>query len=63
MPEKPELIAKLQVGSIVSGECSVCHEVIVVRDPVSGTRDQLNDTLKQAFEAHIHNKSRSNLVG
>jgi hypothetical protein len=27
----PELIAKLRVGSMISGECSACHEVILVK--------------------------------
>jgi hypothetical protein len=40
MSERPELIAKLRVGSIVSGECSLCHEVIVVQAPSARTSDQ-----------------------
>jgi hypothetical protein len=38
MSQRPELIAKLRVGSIVSGKCSVCHEVIIVQDPAPGCR-------------------------
>lgn len=28
---EPELIVTLRVGSVISGECSACHEVIVVK--------------------------------
>jgi hypothetical protein len=61
MSQKPELIAKLRVGSIVSGECSVCHEVIIVQDPGARMPDQLSNTLRQAFEEHVHQESRSGL--
>jgi hypothetical protein len=59
MSARPRLIAKLRVGSIVSGECSLCHEVIVVQAPGARTSDQqdsdqANDALEQAFEAHTH---------
>ena len=31
-PEKqPELIATLRVGSVISGECSVCHKTIILK--------------------------------
>ena len=51
MLEKPELIARLQVGLAASGECSVCHEVFVVSQ--SSRPEQLSDRLKQIFEEHI----------
>jgi hypothetical protein len=54
--EKPELIATLQAGSTISGECSICHEVTVVNSRVTGTLRELNDVLKQAFEEHVLNK-------
>jgi hypothetical protein len=50
MLEKPELIARLQVGLAASGECSACHEVFVVRE---SRREQLSDRLKQIFEEHV----------
>lgn len=63
MSEKPELIAKLRVGSIVSGECSVCHQVIVVRDPDAEAPDQGNDKLKHAFEQqHTHGETYTPFV-
>jgi hypothetical protein len=52
MPEKPELIAKLRVGSAASGECSVCHEVIIVKGTAGGS-EQLSDMLSQAFDEHV----------
>jgi hypothetical protein len=51
MREKPELIARLQVGLAASGECSVCHEVFVVSQ--SSRPEQLSDRLKQIFEEHV----------
>jgi hypothetical protein len=51
MLEKPELIARLQVGLAASGECSVCHEVFVVSQ--SSRPEQLSDRLKQIFEEHV----------
>ena len=50
MPEKPELIARLQVRLAASGECSACHEVFVVRE---SRREHLSDRLKQIFEEHV----------
>jgi hypothetical protein len=52
MAERPELIARFQVGLAASGECSACHEVIVVRGQ-GGRPEQLGDMLKQAFEEHV----------
>lgn len=56
MTEKPELVARLWMGSAISGECSVCHEVIVVQGAVTAELGELNDTLKQVFEKHIGSK-------
>jgi hypothetical protein len=56
MPEKPELVAKPSVGSAISGECSVCHEVIVVQGAVTAELRELNQMLKQAFEKHVGSK-------
>ena len=53
MAERPELIARFQVGLAASGECSACHEVILVRGQ-GGKPEQLGDMLKQAFEEHVH---------
>jgi cytochrome c peroxidase len=51
MTEKPELIARFQVGLAASGGCSACHEVIVVKG--QSQPEQLGDMLKQAFEEHV----------
>jgi hypothetical protein len=53
MAERPELIARFQVGLAASGECSAGHEVILVRGQ-GGKPEQLGDMLKQAFEEHVH---------
>jgi hypothetical protein len=52
MAEKPELIARLQVGLAASAECSVCHEVFIVKSH-SNKPEQLSDRLKQIFEEHV----------
>jgi hypothetical protein len=52
MAEKPELIARLQVGMAASGECSVCGEVIIVKS-VSSEPEPLRDMLRRAFEEHV----------
>lgn len=52
MAEEPELIASLQVGLAVSGECSVCHEVFLVKG-ARGKPEQLSDRLRQIFEEHV----------
>jgi len=52
MGEEPELIATLQVGSAASGECSVCHEVFIVKSE-DGRPQQLSDRLRQRFEEHV----------
>jgi len=60
MFEKPELIARLQVGLAASGECSVCHEVFVVRE--SSRPEQLSHRLKQIFEEHVRGVDLSKKV-
>ena len=60
--DKPVLIAKLRVGSTVSGECSLCHEVIVVQDPAGESAAQKSDTLQQAFEEHVHKNTNDTLI-
>ena len=55
MSERPDLIGKLRIGSIVSGECPVCHQVILVQDPGNGT-DQFDDKLRRALEEHVHHR-------
>jgi metal-responsive CopG/Arc/MetJ family transcriptional regulator len=57
----PELIARLQVGLAASGECSVCHEVFVVKGQ-SGKPEQLSDRLKQIFEEHVRGVDLSKKV-
>ena len=61
MFEKPELIAKLQVGLAASGECSVCHEVFVVKGRGSKP-EPLTDRLKQIFEEHVRGVALSKKV-
>jgi hypothetical protein len=53
MAERPELIARFQVGWAASGECSACHEVILVRGQGSKP-EQLGAMLQQAFEENVH---------
>ena len=55
MPEKPELVARLQVGMAASGECSVCGEVIIVKS-VSSEPEPLRDMLRRAFEEHARSE-------
>ena len=53
-PEKqPDLIAALRVGSVISGECSVCHKTIIVKGIHVETQAELKDILKQAFAEHL----------
>ena len=58
MAGRAELIARLQVGFAASGECSQCHEVIVVRGQW-GKPEELTDILRQAFEEHVRGADRS----
>jgi hypothetical protein len=58
-PEKrPELIATLRVGSVISGECSVCHKTIVVKGIHIETQAELKHILKEAFAEHLGEKHR-----
>lgn len=59
--EKPELIARLQVGLAASGECSLCHEVIVVKGQW-GKPEEVTGILRQAFEAHVRGVDPSKKV-
>ena len=53
-PEKlPELVAKLRMGSVASGECSFRHQVIVVRGVGVETPERLAYMLKQTFLEHV----------
>jgi hypothetical protein len=61
MAEKAELIARLQVGLAASGECSRCHEVIVVRGQW-GKPEELTDILRRAFEEHVQGADLSKEV-
>lgn len=58
MPDAPlpELIGILRVGSVISGECSVCHEVVMVKGIAVETPEELLDMLKRAFVEHVCNK-------
>jgi len=61
MLEKPELIARLQVGLAASGECSVCHEVFVVKGQ-SHRPEPLSERLRQIFEEHVRGVDLSKKV-
>jgi hypothetical protein len=61
MLEKPELIAPLQVGLTATGECSVCHEVFVVKGQ-SNKPEPLSERLKQIFEEHVRGVDLSKKV-
>ena len=61
MLEKPELIARLQVGLAASGECSACHEVFVVKAS-SNKPEPLSERLKQIFEEHVRGDDLSKKV-
>jgi hypothetical protein len=61
MAEQAELIAKLRVALAASGECSVCHEGILVKVQ-SSKPDQLSDMLRLAFEEHLRGGDLSKKV-
>jgi hypothetical protein len=50
---EPELIVTLRVGSVISGECSACHEVIVVKGIGAETPVEWVYTIEQGFLEHI----------
>jgi hypothetical protein len=52
----PELIATLRVGSVISGECSTCHEVIVVKGSGIEILEELSYMIKQAFLEHLRKR-------
>lgn len=59
LPEKqPELIAAVRVGSVISGECSVCHKTIMVKGIHVGTQAELRHILKEAFAEHLGEEHR-----
>lgn len=53
MPDPPQLIAILQLGSAISGECSACHEVVIVGGVGSETQEELVHLLRHAFMKHV----------
>ena len=54
VPEnRPELIATLRVGSVISGECSVCHEVVVVKGLGIEAPGKLEHMIEHAFAGHV----------
>ena len=58
--KQPELIATLRLGSLISGECSVCHKTIIVKGIHAETQAELKDILKEAFAEHLGEKHRPN---
>jgi hypothetical protein len=50
---QPELIATFQADSVVSGECSACHEVIVVKKIGVETTIHSIDAIERAFLEHV----------
>jgi hypothetical protein len=65
MPDEPkalpELIATLCVGSMISGECSACHEVMLVKGSGPQTPGELSYMIKQAFLEHLQRKHSPDL--
>ncbi len=58
-PEKqPELIAALRAGSVISGECSVCHKTIIAKGIRVETQAELKHILKEAFAEHLGEEHR-----
>lgn len=58
-PEKqPDLIATLRVGSVISGECSLCHKAIVVKGIHVEAQAELKQILKEAFAEHLGEEHR-----
>ncbi len=57
--QQPELIAILRVGSVVSGECSICHKTVIVKGIHVETRGELQQILKEAFAEHLGEEHRS----
>jgi hypothetical protein len=49
--ESAQLIGVLQIGSLVSGECSLCNEVILSK--VSAKEASASRIIKEAFAKHV----------
>ena len=49
-----QLIGLLRVGSLISGECSLCHEVILSK--VSQESVPASRPIKDAFAKHVGTK-------
>ena len=60
---EPELIATLRVGSVISGECSACHEVLVVKGIRAETSVACVCAIEQAFSEHIRLQHSADLQG
>lgn len=58
---EPELIATLRVGFVISGECSACHEVLVVKGIGAETPEESVYTIEQAFLEHIRREHSADL--
>ena len=56
--KQPELIATLRVGSVISGECSVCHKTIILTGIHVETQTELKHVLKEAFAEHLGEEHR-----
>jgi hypothetical protein len=61
MLEKPELIAPHQISLAATGECSVCHEVSVVKGH-SNKPEPLSERLRLIFEEHVRGVDLSKKV-
>jgi hypothetical protein len=51
--ENPKLIALLRVGSVIFGECSVCHHKIVVTGVPLDTEADGVHLIREAFDNHV----------
>lgn len=60
---EPELIATLRVGSVISGECSACHEVLLVKGIGAETSIEWVCAIEQAFLEHIRREHSADLQG
>ena len=54
VPERlPALRAIVESNSVMAGECSICHEVLVVKGIGIETSEELTYMMKQAFSEHV----------
>ncbi len=60
---EPELVATLRVGSVISGECSACHEVVVVKGMRAETPIDWVRAVEQVFLEHIRREHSTDLHG